>query len=136
VRPGREMSMHYFSCLGGSGVDPTKSASGHVTSNLCFCIRVDLWVTWWVPVRSVCEILKHYFASSMDLVRIRQNMCHDTSRRTCILKQGGSAGHVVHFGASRARNIDTQFFLGWAQCGSHQKNATTHHAELVFLHPV
>jgi hypothetical protein len=36
VRPGREMSMHYLSCLGGTDMDSTKSVSGHVMLNLCF----------------------------------------------------------------------------------------------------
>jgi hypothetical protein len=42
--------------------------------------------------------------------------------------------HVVHYGASRARNIDAQFFiLGWARCGFHKKNVGTIHTELVFF---
>jgi hypothetical protein len=36
---GRETSAHNFSCSGGTGMDSTKSASRHVTPNLCFCIR-------------------------------------------------------------------------------------------------
>jgi hypothetical protein len=39
VRPGPEMSMHYFSCSGGPDAISIKSVSGHVTPNLCFCIR-------------------------------------------------------------------------------------------------
>jgi hypothetical protein len=34
VHPGRETSMHYFSCLGGTDTDSIKSASGYVTLNL------------------------------------------------------------------------------------------------------
>jgi hypothetical protein len=46
----------------------------------------------------------------------------------------GSVGHVVHSGASRARNIDTLFFmLKWAQCGFHKKRARTCYNKLVFL---
>jgi hypothetical protein len=41
----RQMLMHYFSCSGGTGTDSTNSAPGHVTPNLCFCIRWDLQVT-------------------------------------------------------------------------------------------
>jgi hypothetical protein len=41
---GHERLMHYFSCLGGTGIDLTKSRLGHVTSNLCFYMQWDLRV--------------------------------------------------------------------------------------------
>jgi hypothetical protein len=42
---GRETSTHYFLCSGRPGAVFLKSVPGHVTPNLCFCIRWDLWVT-------------------------------------------------------------------------------------------
>jgi hypothetical protein len=49
----------------------------------------------------------------------------------------GSAGHVVHCGASRARNVATLFFLlGWDRYGFHNKCSTKPYVELVFLHLV
>jgi hypothetical protein len=54
-----------------------------------------------------------------------------------ILHPVGSVSHVVHSGASWARNVDTLFFmLGWARYGIHIKRARTRYVELVFLHPV
>jgi hypothetical protein len=53
-----------------------------------------------------------------------------------LLHQVGSAGHVVHSGASGMRNIDELFFmLGWPWCSFHQKRDGTRYSELVFLHP-
>jgi hypothetical protein len=49
----------------------------------------------------------------------------------------GSVGHVVHFGASGAQNVNTLFFmLWWAQCGIHKKHTGKCFVELVFLHPM
>jgi hypothetical protein len=46
----------------------------------------------------------------------------------------GSASHVLHFGASGARNIDALFFmLGWDRYGYDKKCAMTRYAELVFF---
>jgi hypothetical protein len=46
-------------------------------------------------------------------------------------------GHVLHFGASRARNVDAVFsMLGWGQYGLNKKRAGTRYANLVFLRPV
>jgi hypothetical protein len=50
MHPGRETPTHYFSCSGGTGMDFTKSVVGHITPNLCFCIRWDLQVTHCIPV--------------------------------------------------------------------------------------
>jgi hypothetical protein len=49
----------------------------------------------------------------------------------------GSAGHIVHSGASEARNVDTQFFmLGWDRFGFHKNCNGARYVELLFLHPV
>jgi hypothetical protein len=49
----------------------------------------------------------------------------------------GSAGHVVHFGASGERIIDTIFFnVRWGRYGFDKKRFRTRYAELLFSHLV
>jgi hypothetical protein len=49
----------------------------------------------------------------------------------------GFAGHILHSGVFRVRNVDTVYFmLRWARCGFHEKCAETRYTEVVFLHPV
>jgi hypothetical protein len=49
----------------------------------------------------------------------------------------GSAGHIVHFGASSARNVDALFFMiVWASCCFIKKRTGTRCSELVFCYPV
>jgi hypothetical protein len=46
-------------------------------------------------------------------------------------------GHVVHFGASGARNVITLFFmLGCCRYGFDKKRAGIRYTELVFINPV
>jgi hypothetical protein len=48
-----------------------------------------------------------------------------------------SAGHVVDYCASRARNIYVLFFLlGWDRYEFHKKHVGRAYAEVVFLHSV
>jgi hypothetical protein len=48
-----------------------------------------------------------------------------------------SAGHIVHFGASREQIIDTIFFkLRWDRYGFNKKHFRTCYVELVFSHKV
>jgi hypothetical protein len=48
-----------------------------------------------------------------------------------------SVGHVVHSGASLARNLDALYLmLGWDRCGFYKKHVGTSYIHLVFLLPV
>jgi hypothetical protein len=42
---GARNTTQYFSCSGGTGAVSIQSASRQVTSNSCFCILWDMWVT-------------------------------------------------------------------------------------------
>jgi hypothetical protein len=54
--------VHYFSCSGGSSAIFIKSTMGHVTVNLCFCIRWDMWDTYCIPVHLGHKTSMHYFS--------------------------------------------------------------------------
>jgi hypothetical protein len=45
-------------------MDSTKSASRHITPNLCFCIYWNLWVTYGILVHPGYEMLMHFFSCS------------------------------------------------------------------------
>jgi hypothetical protein len=71
------------------------------------------------------------------LVWIRQKAHRDTLHKLVFLYPVGSAGHVLHSGASAERNVIALFFmLRWDRCGFDKKRTETSYAELVFLHPV
>jgi hypothetical protein len=57
-----------------------KSVPGHVTVNLCFCIRWDIRFTYCFPVHLRLETLAYYFLCSVwtgtDLTKARRGMLH------------------------------------------------------------
>jgi hypothetical protein len=136
VHPGRKMSMHCFSCLGGTGTDSTKSTLAHITAIQCF------------PSSGICGSCSAYrcvrctkhrrtiFHSRVGPVRIQQNACRDTLHRTCVIASGGMCGHIVNTGVSGECNIDALLFIGWDRFGFNKKTTRTCYAELVFLYPV
>jgi hypothetical protein len=70
-------------------------------------------------------------------VRIQQKVHWETLFRTFVFHSVGSGDHIVHSGASKARNVDALLFmLGWDCCSFHKKCTGTRYDKLVFLHPV
>jgi hypothetical protein len=53
-----------FLCSSGPVVVSIKSAMGHDTLNLCFCIQWDLWDTYCILMHPECKISTHYFSFS------------------------------------------------------------------------
>jgi hypothetical protein len=86
----RNINTLFFN-LGGPGTSPTRSVSGHVTPNLCFCILCDLEGTLCVLVRPGRETSMRYFSYLGGPMRVPQEAHHDML---------GSVGHVVHSGVS------------------------------------
>jgi hypothetical protein len=81
------MSTHNLSCSGGHGVDPTRSALGHVMTNLYFCMQCNMWVMLCILVYPGCESLMNYFlclsGPSVDPIKsvsghITPNLCFYT----------------------------------------------------------
>jgi hypothetical protein len=71
------------------------------------------------------------------MIRIRQKVYRDMLCQTYVFPTDGSAGHVVHPGASRARNMIALFFmLGWDRYGFDKKRSRTRYVAVVFLHQV
>jgi hypothetical protein len=106
---GRKTSTHYSLCSGGTGTDSIKSASGHITPNLCFCILWDLCATWCIPVCSGCETLTHYFSCSDGTGTYSTKTRWDMLRQTCVFASCGICGSRSAFwcvrGAKRRRPI-------------------------------
>jgi hypothetical protein len=77
------------------------------------------------------------FHAKVGPVGNAQNACQDKLCRHFVLHLVGSAGHVVHSGASGGgQNIDTLLFmLWWDQYRFHKKRTGTRYAEPIFLHP-
>jgi hypothetical protein len=76
-------------------------------SNLCFCIWWDMPVTWCILVRSGREMSM----LGWDWYGFNKRRTGTRYIELVFLHKMGYAGHVVHSGTSRSRNIDALFLM-------------------------
>jgi hypothetical protein len=86
AKSGRETSTHYFLCSGGLGAVLLKSVPGHVTPNLCFCIRWDQRVTVHSTASGAQNIEALFFMLGCPWCSFQK------LRRTCVFVSGGIYG--------------------------------------------
>jgi hypothetical protein len=99
VRLGCKTSKHYFSSSGGSDAVSIKSALGHDTLNLCFCIRWDLRVSGVSGARNIDAL---FFMLRWDRYGFDKKRIGTRYDELVFLHLGESIGHVVHSAASEA----------------------------------
>jgi hypothetical protein len=133
VHPGHKMSTHYFSCSGGSGVEPV-----HV-----FCIRITMQITDCILVCSGHETLTHYFlclggpgadpikstlgyitgtcvfASGAICVSCSAFWCIRGTKYRCTIFRARMGKVRIPLEARRDKLLCTCIFASGAICGSH-----------------
>jgi hypothetical protein len=83
------------------------------------------------------ETLTHYFSCSGSSCAVSIKSARDTLHQNCVFAYDGICGSCCALRCVQGRNVNTLFLmLKWAQCNLNKMRAGTHHAELVFLHPV
>jgi hypothetical protein len=77
---GHKTSKHFFSCSSGTAMDSTKSVLGHVTPNLCFCIRWDLRLIVYSNASMARNINALFFMLGWDWCGLNNKAHRDTLR--------------------------------------------------------
>jgi hypothetical protein len=107
---------------------------GHITSNLCSCIRWDLWVKLYVLVHLGREISTQYFSCSIGPGADPTNSMLDTLHRTFVFASDEIYGPRSTLwwvrGAKHRCNI---FHSRLGQARIPQKRARTCYTKLMFL---
>jgi hypothetical protein len=130
---GHKTSTHYFSFSSWPGADTTKSASGHVTLNLCFLHPAGFAGH---VLRSGASGLRNIDALFSMLGWAWYRLKKKCARRRCI--------EPVFFASSAIYRSHSAFWCvrdmkrrrTRARCRYQRKRAQTRYTELVFLHTV
>jgi hypothetical protein len=110
VRLGHETSTHYFSCLGGTSTDSTKSASGQVMSNLCL-LSGGIYRSHGAFQCVYGAKHRHgIFHARVALVRFPYKPCPDMSRQTCVFVSGGICGPRKCISVRLGHESSTHYF--------------------------
>jgi hypothetical protein len=92
--------MHYFPCSGGPSAVSMKSSLGHITLNLCFCIRLG---SARHVVHSVAfgprNVSALFFLLGWAWCSFRKKPARTHYAELVFLHLVGSAGHIAHSGA-------------------------------------
>jgi hypothetical protein len=113
---GRETLMYYFSCSGGNDTYYTKSsASGHVSSNLCFLHPVEYAGHGVHSGESrPLNFDALFFMLGWDWYKFHKKRTGTRYVEHVFLHSVGFVGHVIYSGASGGQNVDALFFMpGW-----------------------
>jgi hypothetical protein len=115
VRPGCEISMHYFSCSGGQVGFPGKACQETLCQTCVFAtsgIRESCIEFWYIRgAKRRCTI----FRAQVGPVRITQKISQDTIHRTCVFASSVICGSHSAFRCVRA--VKCQHTIFFARVG-------------------